>query len=63
MAVLLARRGVGTLIVRESLPPDGVYDTLDAYGVRVLVEPEASGMEEAERLMAAHALDLAGREE
>lgn len=63
MAVFLALRGVGILLVREPLHPDGVSDTLDAYDIRVLVKPEASGMEEAERLMTAYALDLAGYEE
>ncbi|RJP30530.1 MAG: cation diffusion facilitator family transporter [Actinobacteria bacterium] len=63
LAVFLALRGVGTLLLHEPLPPYGTSDTLDAYEMTVLVEPRITNVEEAERLIVDRGSELTGCEE
>ncbi|MDY6794161.1 MAG: cation diffusion facilitator family transporter [Actinomycetota bacterium] len=60
VAVFLALLGVVVLLVREPPTTDGVSDTLDAYEVRVVVEPDVSNLEESESLMAERSSSLIG---
>lgn len=58
LAVLLALRGVEALLLRRPLESGTASDVLDAYDVRVLVEPCLERMDEAREYLASHAAEI-----
>jgi cation diffusion facilitator family transporter len=58
VAVSLARRGVGALLLRSPLEDDDVAGTLEAYEVEVLVRPGAGTLGQAESELAGYARSL-----
>lgn len=60
LAVLLAMQGVSVVLLRGPLEDGGARDVLDAYEVRVLVEPEVRDLEGARGYLVATAADLLG---
>jgi cation diffusion facilitator family transporter len=59
-AVMLAKRGVDTLLVKSGPGGKETALVLDAYGVRVVVSPKASDLDDAEREIARIAGEQAG---
>jgi cation diffusion facilitator family transporter len=60
LAVFLALRGAGALLLRRSPRSATAPDVLDAYEVRMLIEPELARVGEARAYLAAHAAELVG---
>ncbi len=58
LAVFLALRGVGALLLRRPPASAAAPDVLDAYEVRMLIIPELARAEEARAYLAAHAAEL-----
>jgi predicted Fe-Mo cluster-binding NifX family protein len=61
LAVFLALRGAGALLLRRPPRSASAPDVLDAYEVRILIEPELARVGEARAYLAAHAAELVGR--